>query len=67
MKYVLVIDIGASGGRHILGHLEQGRMVMEEVYRFQNGMREINGHLCWRLDKLWEHVLRGMEECGRQG
>ena len=67
MKYVLAIDIGASGGRHILGHLEQGRMVMEEVYRFQNGMREINGHLCWRLDKLWEHVLRGMEECGRQG
>ncbi len=66
MKYVLAIDIGASGGRHILGHLEQGRMVMEEVYRFQNGMREINGHLCWRLDKLWEHVLRGMEECGRQ-
>ena len=37
MKYYLAIDIGASSGRHILGHLEGGRLVCEEVYRFRNG------------------------------
>ena len=37
MKYHLAVDIGASSGRHILGHVEQGRIVLEEVYRFENG------------------------------
>ena len=27
--YYLAVDIGASSGRHILGHLEQGKMVQE--------------------------------------
>lgn len=36
--YYLAVDIGASSGRHILGHLENGKMVLEEVYRFENGM-----------------------------
>ena len=30
MKYYLAIDIGASSGRHILGHLEDGKIVLEE-------------------------------------
>ena len=40
-QYYLAIDIGASSGRHILGHLEEGRMVLEEVHRFsqRNGGR----------------------------
>ena len=36
--YYLAVDIGASSGRHILGHLEDGKMVLEEIYRFDNGM-----------------------------
>ena len=35
-EYYLAVDIGASSGRHILGHLEDGRMVLEEVSRFPN-------------------------------
>ena len=34
MNYYLAIDIGASSGRHILGHVENGKMVLEEMYRF---------------------------------
>ena len=67
MKYVLAIDVGASGGRHILGHLENGKLVLEEVYRFDNGMTERDGHLCWRLDRLYEHILKGMAECKKLG
>lgn len=36
MKYHLAIDIGASSGRHILGHVEKGCMMLEEIYRFDN-------------------------------
>ena len=45
-QYFLAIDIGASGGRHILGHLEDGRLVLEEIYRFENGIEEIDGQKC---------------------
>ena len=39
-SYYLAIDIGASSGRHILGSLEQGKMELEEIYRFENGMQK---------------------------
>jgi sugar (pentulose or hexulose) kinase len=29
-QYYLAIDIGASSGRHILGHMEDGKMVVEQ-------------------------------------
>ena len=31
IKYYLGIDIGASSGRHILAHMENGKMCMEEI------------------------------------
>lgn len=40
MKAYLAIDIGASGGRHIVGWREDGALRTREVYRFPNGMRE---------------------------
>ena len=44
-KYFLAIDIGASSGRHILGHLKGGKMLLEEIYRFPNGNVEKDGEL----------------------
>ena len=41
-RYYLAIDIGASSGRHILAHKKDGRIVLEEIYRFPNGMQEID-------------------------
>lgn len=40
MDYYLAVDIGASGGRHILGWLENGILKTEEIYRFDNGMEK---------------------------
>ena len=48
MTYYLAVDIGASSGRHMLSHLEDGKLVLEEIYRFPNGMTEKNGHKVWR-------------------
>jgi rhamnulokinase len=61
--YYLAIDIGASGGRHILGSIADGKICLEEVYRFENGMEEKNGTLCWNTNKLWESILEGMKRC----
>ena len=45
--YYLAVDIGASSGRHMIGSLEDGKMHLEEVYRFPNGMKRVDGSLCW--------------------
>lgn len=66
-KYYLAVDIGASSGRHILGHLEDGRMVLEEVYRFWNGMKEIDGELCWDVEQLFFDIIEGMKKCCEVG
>lgn len=67
MVYHLAVDIGASSGRHILGHMEQGRMVLEEAYRFDNVQIHQNGHDCWDLDALWQHMLAGLRACKAAG
>ena len=53
-KYFLAIDIGASSGRYILGSLEDGKIKLEEVYRFWNGMDEENGVLYWNVERLFD-------------
>ena len=65
--YYLAVDIGASSGRHILGSMENGRIVLEEVYRFQNGMIKKNGMRCWDHEALFEHVVAGMKRCAELG
>ena len=65
--YCLAIDMGASGGRHILGHLENGRLVTEEVYRFENGMKTLDGQLIWDTEEIFGHILAGIRRCGQLG
>lgn len=66
-KYYLAVDIGASSGRHILGCLENGKIVMEEIHRFANRIEKQGNALCWNLDRLFEEVLYGMAVCRKMG
>ena len=61
--YYLAVDIGASSGRHILGHLENGQMVLEEIYRFENGMDKQGGKLLWDTGRLLTEIVNGMKMC----
>ncbi len=61
MKRYLAIDIGASSGRHIAGCVENGKIVLEEVYRFENGQVRRNGHDCWDIERLVESVKAGID------
>lgn len=65
--YHLAIDIGASSGRHILGWKEDGKLVQEEVYRFENGMENKDGYLCWNTKELFASILEGMKKCKELG
>ncbi|MBD8914991.1 MAG: rhamnulokinase [Pseudobutyrivibrio sp.] len=67
MQYYLAVDIGASSGRHILSHLENGKIILEEIYRFSNGMVEVDGEKVWDSQKLFEDILTGMKKCYELG
>ena len=67
MTYYLAIDIGASSGRHILGHIENGKLCLEEIYRFDNNIKNENGTLVWDIDKLFSEVKSGIAKCKQLG
>ena len=67
MQYYLAVDIGASSGRHILSHLENGKIILEEIYRFSYGMVEVDGEKVWDSQKLFEDILTGMKKCYELG
>ncbi len=61
MEYMMAIDIGASSGRHILGSVENGKLNLEEIYRFENNYKNNDGSLCWDIDSLRDEVLKGIK------
>ncbi len=65
--FYLAVDIGASSGRHILGSLVDGKICLEEVHRFDNGMEKKNGVLCWNTEKLFKEILEGLKKCKQLG
>lgn len=65
MTYHLAIDIGASSGRHMLGYIENGKLRLEEIYRFENHIESQNGSLVWDMDHLLTEVISGIAECKR--
>ena len=65
--YYLAVDIGASSGRHIIGWVEDGEIKLEEIHRFENGMKQNNGSLCWDVEYLFQEVINGMKKCAGKG
>lgn len=65
-KSYIAIDIGASGGRHIAGWMEDEKLQLKEIYRFENGPVQKNGHLVWDVDALFTHIVTGLKEAKAQ-
>lgn len=66
-KIYLAVDIGASSGRHMTSYLANGRMRLEEIYRFENGMDKKDDHLCWDVDRLFSEIKKGLKVANELG
>ncbi|MBM6756846.1 rhamnulokinase [Collinsella tanakaei] len=66
-RYFAAVDIGASSGRVLVGWVEDGAVKLEEVHRFDNIQRRVNGHDCWDIEMLVEGVLAGLAACAERG
>ena len=67
MYYVLAIDIGASSGRHILGSVQNGKLFLQEIYRFENNLLKNENSLLWDISHLLKEVVAGIKECKKLG
>ncbi len=60
----LAIDLGAGGGRAILGRLGASSLTLDEVHRFQYTPRRLGGHLRWNFSRLSQGLLEGIRRAG---
>jgi rhamnulokinase len=61
--YYLAIDLGASGGRHILGSVEDGKLQLNEVYRFLNAPVKDGSSFLWDIDLISDEIIAGLKAC----
>ena len=63
----LAFDLGASSGRAILGTLADGKLELEELHRFENGLMDVNGGLFWNLLVLFAELKTGLKKALDRG
>jgi len=59
------VDLGASGGKVMLGRFDGSRVTLEEIYRFPNGPIQSGQHIHWDVRRLFEEVKQGLGMVGR--
>ncbi len=65
--YCLAIDFGASSACCILGHVEDNRLITEEIHRFKTGFTEKDDEKVWDIDNFFENILTGLKKCKEIG
>jgi rhamnulokinase len=58
--YVAAVDLGATSGRVMLGHLGPDQLSLEEVQRFPNDPVRTPDGLHWSILELYRNVLLGL-------
>ncbi len=56
------VDVGASGGRVMVGTVDDDGVHLDTVHRFPNGVVEIEGHLRWDLRRIFREVATGLAQ-----
>ena len=66
MVRMAAVDLGAQSGRVAVGALEDGRLTLEEVHRFENTPVEERGALRWDVERLFEEATDGLRMAARE-
>ncbi len=59
-SYYIAIDMGAGSIRVLVGKVENDLISYEEVYRFANEIKTIDGHDKWDIEKIFEDIRKGI-------
>ncbi|GGJ91078.1 rhamnulokinase [Lentibacillus kapialis] len=67
VKCSLAMDIGASSGKMFAGYMENGKLNIKEVHRFENKIIKKDEHFCWDLQALYAEIVTGTHVSRDQG
>lgn len=62
MKRYLAADFGAGSGRVIVGTPSTEGIQLEEIHRFENNQKIIDGHLRWDFEALFNELKIGLKK-----
>ena len=60
--YYLACHLGAEYGYVLLGTLDNGRLALEELHRFPNGLVKVSGAMHWQFDRLLQELKNGLKK-----
>jgi rhamnulokinase len=62
---VAAVDLGASGGRVMVGRVDGRQLDLHEAHRFPNTPVRVRGTLYWDILRLYHEVLDGLRAAAR--
>ena len=62
----LAFDLGASSGRGVLGILQDNKLRLQELHRFDNGPVRVIDSLHWDVLLMQEEMKRSLDICIRE-
>lgn len=65
MKTVLAFDFGASTGRAIKATFDGKTIAYEEIHRFDNIPKEVDGHVCHDVDMILGEIKTAISKAGK--
>lgn len=65
MKTVLAFDFGASSGRAIKASFDGKTISYEEIHRFENIPKEVDGHVCHDVEMIFGEIKTAIEKAGK--
>lgn len=64
MKTVLAFDFGASTGRAIKASFDGKTVSYEEIHRFDNIPKDVDGHVCHDVDMILSEIKTAVDKAG---
>ena len=65
--YTIAVDLGASGGRLMLGEYDGKTIELSEIHRFDNEPVKMNNVLYWDTFRLFHEVKKGFKKVAALG
>ena len=65
MKTVLAFDFGASTGRAIKAFFDGKSITYEEIHRFENIPKTVDGHVCHDVEMIFSEIITAIEKAGK--